>query len=1448
MPDKTNIDKFLSWRISESGKEELLVKYKNMSYYHAEWVPRESVETGRMGKMRVQRFMSKPTWDAQWTEEEPFNPSFKKIDRIIDDGDANGEVFYLVKWCAQTYDLCTWEPAYVCEELDSTKVEEFHSRKLINSSKFANYASGTRRPPPSEWSKMEESPVYKNSMCLRPYQLEGLNWLLFCWYHRQNSILADEMGLGKTVQSTVFMNYLYQRCNVKGPFLVVTPLSTIGNWEREIQTWTDLNVVVYHGKDMARNLIVETEYYYRDANGEVIPQVYKFDVILTTYEMTINGASQLRPVPWRCVILDEAQRLKNKASKVSEALKTYKMEHKVLLTGTPLQNSLEELWSLLNFIEPEKFSSEKAFQAEYGTLNGANDVKKIQAILKPLMLRRLKEDVEKSIPMKEETIVEVELTTMQKKWYRSILERNFTWLKQGLNKKSNMPNLINTMLELRKCCIHPFLLRGAEETIYSDFDADTPEKQYSALVQASGKMVLIDKLLRKLKAGGHKVLIFSQMTKCLDLIQDYLRGQKWGFERIDGSVRGDVRQASIDRFSSPESESFVFLLCTKAGGVGINLTVADTVIIFDSDWNPQNDLQAQSRVHRIGQTKPVQIYRLITRNTYEREMFDRASLKLGLDRAILQRMDANSAYGGAEEMDSKAPQLSKAEIEALLKKGAYGAFLDDEASQTFCEEDIDQILQRRTQVIKQDSNAKSEQGSIFSKATFSHGGATSPVQLDINDPDFWDKVAQKAELTVTEQAPVNDLIMTEPRARKQGMCWYTVFCFSLTVSKEETPAPKRKEAPRMWPLAERGRLEKGIMTYGYAGWDKIKELCRHRSVDDLKARKQACARTLIRNAIRADAVEPEIVQDVIADLVADGVPDIMNEQEDIPYPGATKKQIAEFRSFFMDAGKEFQENMTRKAKTLLIRLQMIHIIREKINPGPTTKMPHVIGAPPRPWWGEAEDRDLLIGTVRHGYGQYSLIFSDPTLCFAQRAAQSGNPSSLDDPTATVVSAASSTVDRAGGQNASAPSNGTSEAVDSKIDKMDTDESTDDRTLDDVKDDGIKDDEDDDMKNEDAVGADGDGKALDLAFPSPSELGVRVRKILNAYGRYQAMVAREEQKKLQIEEKMRAKQEREEEKVKAKERELNKKDRLEFYRAIVSYGVDNVPGSADERDWTRFKEISGLRKSDEILETYYQRLVGICHDMLYPNPGSAPLPDRDLDGMTPEKAKKLLKRVEAMRNLREKVINHPYLDQSIQILRQYSRLGLPDWWTSEHDKAYLQIAAKWGLHRPDLYVEDDSFPFKAAYQEYLIDRKDGPGEPGKFDERFWMKEGVATKRFTSLCECVLNPISRRGALSIGTPPATGSSSKSAEALSPGSGKGSSRKRKSAIESAEAPSSRSKSSKLKRPAAEELEMDVPIKKRKKSSEAPDKALKRRKHENDSSSSGADTDRILGHEGMR
>lgn len=745
--------------------EEYYVKYRNFSYLHCEWRTEEELFKGdRRVAAKIKRFQLKQAQQMNIFEnldEDPFNPDFIETDRVLDVSEhtdsQTGEkaTHYLVKWKSLPYEDSTWE---LEKDVDSVKIEQFYQfTKIPPKDKW----KPKRRPTAEQWKQLPETPVYKGGNTLRPYQLEGLNWLKFSWYNSHNCILADEMGLGKTIQSLTFVHSCYEY-GIRGPFLVIAPLSTIPNWQREFESWTDLNVVVYHGSVTSKQMISEYEFYYKNDNGKTIKDLNKFNVLITTFEMIVTDYADLRLFNWRVCVIDEAHRLKNRNCKLLEGLRQLNLEHRVLLSGTPLQNNVNELFSLLNFLEPTQFASCDAFLKEFGSLKTESEVQKLQALLKPMMLRRLKDDVEKSLAPKTETIVEVELTNIQKKYYRGILEQNFSFLKKGTTAQ-NIPNLMNTMMELRKCCIHPYLLNGAEDQIQYDArhtHGEDPDSYYKNLILSAGKMVLIDKLLPKLRSNGHRVLIFSQMVRCLDILEDYLIYRKYPFERIDGRIRGNLRQAAIDRYSKPDSDRFVFLLCTKAGGLGINLTAADTVIIYDSDWNPQNDLQAQARCHRIGQQKMVKIYRLLCRNTYEREMFDKASLKLGLDKAILQSMNTGLNSSGKE---TGTRQLSKKEIEDLLKKGAYGAVMDDDnAGDKFCEEDIDSILERRTQVITMEY----EKGSTFSKASFAASGNRSDITID--DPDFWTKWAKKAEINENAGEPEQeDLIIAEPRRRTQ---------------------------------------------------------------------------------------------------------------------------------------------------------------------------------------------------------------------------------------------------------------------------------------------------------------------------------------------------------------------------------------------------------------------------------------------------------------------------------------------------------------------------------------------------------------------------------------------------------------------------------------------------------------------------------------------------------
>ncbi|XP_050361497.1 chromodomain-helicase-DNA-binding protein 7 isoform X2 [Nymphalis io] len=757
--EKDNVEEILPKTIVVDV-EEYFVKYRNFSYLHCEWKTEEELYKGdKRIFSKIKRFKQKQAQQMnifELLDDEPFNPDYVEVERILDMSEnqdpANNTVVkhYLVKWKSLQYEDSTWE---LEEDIDVDKIKQY---KIFSEIPPKEKWKFKKRPSADQWTQLKESPLYKGGNTLRPYQLEGLNWLLFSWHNNRNCILADEMGLGKTIQSLTFVNSVWEY-GIRGPFLIIAPLSTIPNWQREFEGWTEMNVIVYHGSQQSKSMLQEYEFYYKNEKGEPIKEITKFNVLITTFEIIVTDFQELKSFNWRLCVIDEAHRLKNRNCKLLEGLRQLHLEHRVLLSGTPLQNNVNELFSLLNFLEPSQFSSSDAFLTEFGQLKSESEVVKLQALLKPMMLRRLKEDVEKTLAPKEETIIEVELTNIQKKYYRAILERNFSFLQKGIAAAANIPNLMNTMMELRKCCIHPYLLNGAEDQIQFDYkqaNGEDKEAYYKALIQSSGKMVLVDKLLPKLKAGGHRVLIFSQMVRCLDILEDYLLYRKYPFERIDGRIRGNLRQEAIDRFSKPDSDRFVFLLCTKAGGLGINLTAADTVIIYDSDWNPQNDLQAQARCHRIGQQKMVKIYRLICRNTYEREMFDKASLKLGLDKAILQSM--NTAQG----KETGLKQLSKKEIEDLLKKGAYGAVMDeDNAGDKFCEEDIEMILARRTQVIQMES----EKGSTFSKASFAATDQRSDI--DIRDPDFWNKWAKKAEIDTTEKKEDEDLIVTEPRKR-----------------------------------------------------------------------------------------------------------------------------------------------------------------------------------------------------------------------------------------------------------------------------------------------------------------------------------------------------------------------------------------------------------------------------------------------------------------------------------------------------------------------------------------------------------------------------------------------------------------------------------------------------------------------------------------------------------
>ncbi|KDO67501.1 hypothetical protein CISIN_1g000482mg [Citrus sinensis] len=645
--------------VSKLGSKQIfvkqyLVKWKGLSYLHCTWVPEKeflkAFKSNPRLRTKVNNFHRQMS--SNNNAEEDFvaiRPEWTTVDRILACRGEDDEKEYLVKYKELSYDECYWEyesdiSAFQPEIERFIKIQSRSHRSSCNKQKSSPQDVTESTKKPKEFQQYEHSPEFLSGGSLHPYQLEGLNFLRFSWSKQTHVILADEMGLGKTIQSIAFLASLFgERIS---PHLVVAPLSTLRNWEREFATWApQMNVVMYVGTSQARNIIREYEFYFpknpkkvkKKKSGQVVSESkqdrIKFDVLLTSYEMINLDSASLKPIKWQCMIVDEGHRLKNKDSKLFSSLKQYSTRHRVLLTGTPLQNNLDELFMLMHFLDAGKFGSLEEFQEEFKDINQEEQISRLHRMLAPHLLRRVKKDVMKELPPKKELILRVELSSKQKEYYKAILTRNY----QILTRRGGAQiSLINVVMELRKLCCHPYMLEGVEP------DIEDTNESFKQLLESSGKLQLLDKMMVKLKEQGHRVLIYSQFQHMLDLLEDYLTFKKWQYERIDGKVGGAERQIRIDRFNAKNSSRFCFLLSTRAGGLGINLATADTVIIYDSDWNPHADLQAMARAHRLGQTNKVMIFRLITRGSIEERMMQMTKKKMVLEHLVVGRLKAQN--------------------------------------------------------------------------------------------------------------------------------------------------------------------------------------------------------------------------------------------------------------------------------------------------------------------------------------------------------------------------------------------------------------------------------------------------------------------------------------------------------------------------------------------------------------------------------------------------------------------------------------------------------------------------------------------------------------------------------------------------------------------------------------------------------------------------------------
>ncbi|QSL64065.1 hypothetical protein MERGE_000220 [Pneumocystis wakefieldiae] len=572
---------------------------------------------------------------------------------------------------------------------------------------------------------------------LRDYQFAGVEWLASLYENGLNGILADEMGLGKTLQTISFLAFLREK-GTYGPFLIAAPLSTISNWVSEFKKFSpEIPVLLYHGSKQERSSLRKNKM------GAMHPD---FPIIVTSYEVVMNDKLYLKRYQWKYIVVDEGHRIKNLNCKLIRELKSYDSANRLLLTGTPLQNNLTELWSLLNFLLPDIFDDLDSFQSwfDFSALQDKKDeetllksmdvVSTLHCILKPFLLRRLKADVEQSVSKKREYVLYAPMTIYQNELYNAILNkdiRNFLMKRHSsdftsdealevdneelniqrscvsksikVNKRSlprrnrsriSYSELINNQsydsLDKWLCngnekkdkslykedlvCNHPYMI---DFHAYSDSDKLLIDEN---IVNMSGKMLLLQRLLPALFEDNHKVLIFSQFTKMLDIIELWaVNMQNWEICRIDGLTKQTEREKQIEDFYENLNIK-LFLLSTRAGGLGINLTVADTVIIFDSDWNPQQDLQAQDRVHRIGQDKPVIVYRLVSANTVEEKILERANSKRCLEKLVIQKGKFKSlmSISSKDDDDELTSMLLFEDAKKIVVKGKDDEILSNE--------------------------------------------------------------------------------------------------------------------------------------------------------------------------------------------------------------------------------------------------------------------------------------------------------------------------------------------------------------------------------------------------------------------------------------------------------------------------------------------------------------------------------------------------------------------------------------------------------------------------------------------------------------------------------------------------------------------------------------------------------------------------------------------------
>ncbi|KAK5928070.1 hypothetical protein CgunFtcFv8_013162 [Champsocephalus gunnari] len=993
----------------DEGETHYLIKWKGWSYIHNTWESMDTMIQQKVkGLKKLDNFKRKhdelSSWMRRASPEDiefhncqqelisDLNKQFQFVERIIATKTAktpgsvdfpshghknpsSDEPEYLCKWMGLPYSECSWEDGALVGKKFQHCIDSFLSRNSSKTVPSKDCKVLKQRP---RFSALKKQPSYIGDeiLQLRDYQLDGLNWLAHSWCRCNSVILADEMGLGKTIQTISFLSYLFHQHQLYGPFIVVVPLSTLSSWQREFETWApDMNVVVYLGDVMSRKSIRDYEWVNHQTKR------IRFNALLTTYEIVLKDKGVLGNINWAFMGVDEAHRLKNDDSLLYKTLMEFRSNHRLLITGTPLQNSLKELWSLLHFLMPDKFASWEDFDDAHGkgTDNGYQSLHKV---LEPFLLRRIKKDVEKSLPAKVEQILRVDMTAQQKQYYKWILTRNYRALYKGPRGSSS--GFLNIVMELKKCCNHSFLIKQPEE-----IENETQKEHMLSVVRGSGKLVLLDKLLTRLRERGNRVLIFSQMVRMLDILAEYLAKNRYPFQRLDGSIKGEIRKQALDHFNAEGSEDFCFLLSTRAGGLGINLASADTVVIFDSDWNPQNDLQAQARAHRIGQKKQVNIYRLVTKGTVEEDIIERAKKKMVLDHLVIQRMDTT----GRTVLDSNSGStnsnpFNKEELTAILKFGAGELFKEAEGEESEPQEmDIDEILRlAETRESDQGSSATDALLSQFKVANFSSMEEAAPEPLEKPGREWDDIIPEEQRRKIEEeekQREMDDIFML-PRSRSSNkraqvndsdsdvgskLKNHSSGSESETDDSDDDKKPKRRGRPRArknnvegFTDAEIRRFIKAYKKFG-SPLERLEAIARDselvdKSIADLKR----LGELIHTSCVTAVQEHEEHLKENPVEAKGPGKRRGINIK--ISGVQVNAKTIIQHEEEFEPLHKVVPSNPAERNQfNLTCRVKVAHFDVD---------------------WDLPDDVQLLLGIYEHGFGNWDLIKTDPDLKLADK--------------------------------------------------------------------------------------------------------------------------------------------------------------------------------------------------------------------------------------------------------------------------------------------------------------------------------------------------------------------------------------------------------------------------------------------------------------------------------